>query len=229
MRVAFAGASGTGKSTLAQWLSLELGLPMNPIGARSVAKDMGFVDPVSGESRPYLVDRADLAVYHALGGMDDAADPVVRRKAASLALERWTPDSPSCRPAFQDTLQKSKIAWENDNPSFVTDRTVCDNLSYEILHSLDTLTMEKFDRTYRAMRSYDFVFFCPMKVFCNPSGDSARVSDLAYHEAYECLLRGLMEKATVGAGYLPVWYLPVPGLRDRQDLIRTILSVPRSR
>lgn len=45
MRVAFAGSSGTGKTTLATWLAAECGLPINPIGSRSIAKEMGFDSP----------------------------------------------------------------------------------------------------------------------------------------------------------------------------------------
>jgi len=41
-RIAFAGASGTSKSTLATWLSEAYGLPLNPIGAMDVANRMGF-------------------------------------------------------------------------------------------------------------------------------------------------------------------------------------------
>lgn len=50
-RIAFCGASGTGKSTLATHLSDLLGVPINPVGARSVASAMGF-------DSPYAVDRA---------------------------------------------------------------------------------------------------------------------------------------------------------------------------
>ena len=51
MRIAFAGASGTGKTTLAKYVAETFNLPFNPIGSRSVAKDMGF-------DSPYDVDKA---------------------------------------------------------------------------------------------------------------------------------------------------------------------------
>lgn len=44
-RIAFAGASGTGKSTLAKIVSEELGIPINPVGSRSVAQAMGYASP----------------------------------------------------------------------------------------------------------------------------------------------------------------------------------------
>lgn len=45
MRIAFAGASGTGKTYLATRLSAELGLELNPVGSRQVARQMGFDSP----------------------------------------------------------------------------------------------------------------------------------------------------------------------------------------
>lgn len=51
MRIAFAGASGTGKTTLASWVAQRYGIPLNPVGSRSVAKAMGF-------EHPYDADRA---------------------------------------------------------------------------------------------------------------------------------------------------------------------------
>lgn len=50
-RIAFSGASGTGKTTLMNAVNETLGLPVNPVGSRSVAKDMGF-------ESPYDVDKA---------------------------------------------------------------------------------------------------------------------------------------------------------------------------
>lgn len=45
MRVAFAGASGTGKSFLTRYVSETYGWPINPVGSRSVALAMGFASP----------------------------------------------------------------------------------------------------------------------------------------------------------------------------------------
>lgn len=55
MRVSFAGASGTGKSTLAEWLAKVLGAEVNPVGSRSVALAMGLTND-KGEADPYLAD-----------------------------------------------------------------------------------------------------------------------------------------------------------------------------
>lgn len=51
LRISFTGASGTGKTTLAEFVSVEFGIPLNPVGSRSVAKAMGF-------DSPYDVDKA---------------------------------------------------------------------------------------------------------------------------------------------------------------------------
>lgn len=50
-RIAFCGASGTGKSTLASYLAKHLSIPTNPVGSRSVSQAMGFASP-------YDVDKA---------------------------------------------------------------------------------------------------------------------------------------------------------------------------
>jgi nicotinamide riboside kinase len=51
MRIAIAGCSGTGKTTLAKAIAERFHLPLNPDGARTVAKSMGF-------DNPYDVDAA---------------------------------------------------------------------------------------------------------------------------------------------------------------------------
>lgn len=45
MRVAFAGASGTGKTVLMNYVAEKYKLPICPIGSRTVAKEMGFENP----------------------------------------------------------------------------------------------------------------------------------------------------------------------------------------
>lgn len=51
MKIAFMGAAGTGKSTLAKFVSASMDIPFVDVGSRSVANDMGF-------ARPYDVDAA---------------------------------------------------------------------------------------------------------------------------------------------------------------------------
>jgi dephospho-CoA kinase len=45
LKIAFAGASGTGKTTAATILSKKLGLEINPVGSRTVSAEMGFKSP----------------------------------------------------------------------------------------------------------------------------------------------------------------------------------------
>lgn len=53
MRIAIAGASGTGKTTIALAIAHRYQIPLNPVGARSVAKAMGL-------DSPYNVDQLGL-------------------------------------------------------------------------------------------------------------------------------------------------------------------------
>src|SRR5882724_92658 len=53
IRVAIAGASGTGKTTLAEAIADRYGLPINPVGARLIAASMNL-------SSPYDVDKLEL-------------------------------------------------------------------------------------------------------------------------------------------------------------------------
>lgn len=48
-RIAFAGASGTGKTTLARFVADRFGIPLNPVGSRSVAISMGFASPYDAD------------------------------------------------------------------------------------------------------------------------------------------------------------------------------------
>lgn len=51
-RIAFMGASGTGKSKMATWLQERYSLPDNPVGSRSVSKAMGFDSPYDVDKVP---------------------------------------------------------------------------------------------------------------------------------------------------------------------------------
>lgn len=50
LRIAFTGASGTGKTTTALLLSSDIGLPINPVGSRSVAASMNLSSPYDADA-----------------------------------------------------------------------------------------------------------------------------------------------------------------------------------
>jgi hypothetical protein len=85
MRISFAGASGTGKSTLAAWLAGRVQLPLNPVGSRSVALEMGLTNE-AGEPDPYLADERRDAEGRPL-----RAEFQRRLLAAKVAWELETP------------------------------------------------------------------------------------------------------------------------------------------
>lgn len=45
LRIAFCGASGTGKTTTSKAVAEKLGFEFNPVGSRSVSANMGFASP----------------------------------------------------------------------------------------------------------------------------------------------------------------------------------------
>jgi hypothetical protein len=126
MKIAFIGCSATGKTTLTKYINEREGWPINPVGSRSIAKEMGFVDS-KGEGKPYDVDGADQQAYiGALAWSDDhpafarsPADPHVviaaRHAKACYRPEIWDNDGnpiATVRPLFQTRLAEAKIAWE---------------------------------------------------------------------------------------------------------------------
>lgn len=151
LRVAFIGASGTGKSTLAVHLSESHGLPLNPVGSRSVAKAMGF-------ESPYDVDK-------------------VGRRAE-----------------FQRRLLTEKVEWEGARDSFVSDRTVVDNLVYTVLHDVRAVDEQMLDLVLAAMKRYTHIVYCPVKTFCNVAGDPSRVKDASYHLVYDVVATAFVKR-----------------------------------
>jgi predicted ATPase len=185
LRVALAGASGTGKTTLARFVSEVYGLPMNPVGSREVAKAMGF-------ESPYDVDRAGK------------------------------------RAGFQARLLSEKFTWERAHEGFVTDRTVCDNLTYLALHDVYAVGSETLQTVRQGLARYTHVFFCPMASFFQPGDDPARVKSRAYHEVFESCLSGLINDL-MGDGYVTRSYTlgkRCETVELRRDFVKSALGPP---
>lgn len=185
MRLAFCGASGTGKTTLARMWSRLTGDELNPVGSRSVAAEMGF-------RSPYDVDRALESTYaeYLLHG-------VAPEQAARVAMADWDrPGLPgawpvsaagrrSCRARFQAEVQRLKTLWEHSRESFVTDRTTCCDLAYSLLHCPDAVDAEFIERARIHMARYDLVVAFEIACFIDVDRDPARLPDLDYHARWE--------------------------------------------
>jgi hypothetical protein len=182
LRVAFTGASGTGKSTLTEWASQEFALPINPIGSRSVSQTMGFLSP-------YDVDAAGK------------------------------------RGEFQRRLLSEKAAWERDMGSFVTDRSVLDNLAYTILHDVHSIDGKTLDDVRVALRRYTHVVFCPIDAVFKPGSDPARVMSKTYHEVFEQVLHGMLSSSGIDE---ELHVLGSPDLEERKAYLRGVFAHGRA-
>lgn len=149
-RVAFFGASGTGKTRIMNTIAAKYEIPIVPIGARSVAIEMGFASPYDAD-------------------------------AAGKRLE------------LQERVFHTKLQWELDHRSFVTDRTVFDNLVYATMHGCaDRITLQEIDRYRDGMLRYTTVFFLPVAAFHHIGSDPMRIPNMGYHILFETLGRALL-------------------------------------
>jgi len=183
LRVAMAGSSGVGKTTLAKFISETYDVPCNPVGSRSVAAQMGF------DVSPYDVDKAGR------------------------------------RAEFQARLLQEKVAWEQTQDSFVTDRTTADNLTYTALHDVHSITSATLERASMGLARYTHIFLCEMDSFFDPGSDSARVKDKSYHLVFEACLKGVL-MAHTGASRPPLVFRVVRGstLEERKAYVKRVID-----
>lgn len=232
-RIAFAGSSGTGKTTLAKYVAEHLKIPFNPVGARSVAESLGFIDEETGEPRPYDVDRASLLVYREFMAGTEISNgpwPNSRRLAAKEAIERFKvqPNSISCRGLFQAELMRQKIEWEvgHFNEGFVTDRTACDQLVYGAIHDIRAVDEHLVEMALRHTESYTHIFVTPSNVFRDGAQDGARVNDETYHRIFDMFLEGTLQEALLASDSedynMKVWHLGMADLGLRKDYLRKV-------
>jgi len=207
MRIAFIGASGTGKTTLAKWVAETYSLPLNPVGARSVARDMGF-------ETPYDVDQADADTYGKALLQGSTLD-----EAACAAMREWSGHGESVRAQFQLQLHREKLRWERKHEDFVSDRSPLDDMAYAIQHCCGAVDTDFILRAVNHVRLLDALFFCPLTAFYAHDGDKCRVEDRTYHHIFEMILRGI-----VAGEKIPTVTLHEPGLQERKARIGTIIS-----
>lgn len=215
-RIAFTGASGTGKSTLATWVADKLALPLNPVGARSVAKQLGFVNE-AGDPDPYQVDRANLLTYEMALAMGDS--PEVAAAKACSAFAKNGQAAVTCRELFQYRTLVAKIAWEeiHHTSGYVTDRTTCDNLAYAALQNPRRCDASDYRvKSLRHMRNYTDVFFCPIQSFHSLGDDTARDPNKGYHHVYEMLLYGALSASLIPFHEI---FRKVSGILERQEAV----------
>ena len=213
MRIAFCGASGTGKTTLATWLAEELGISFNPVGSRSTAASMGF-------SNPYDVDKSSLQAYQESLAHDakEGREPSLV-DAARNAFEQFIPGDETVRGLFQQKLQLAKIEWETEHDSFVSDRTTVDDFVYCALHNVGAIDEAFIERAAAHLARYDLIFFTPVDAFIKIGGDPNRVADKAYHYVFETIADGALIWWLGNDWNEKVCVLGLEGLEERRELV----------
>lgn len=165
MKIALTGASGTGKTTLANQLAAHYNLPLeqyeHPYGSgRMTSLSRALAYEFCGVDQPYEVDRQGMRRQFQWEG-------IKRKRDWELA----------------------------HSSGFVTDRTHLDWLTYSVLHDIDLATDEAFNAAcFEYANGYDLIVFCTMQRFFNLGTDSARKSSVLYQEIYEANLSASLGK-----------------------------------
>jgi predicted ATPase len=146
-------------------------------------------------------------------------NPVGSRSVAAAMgyASPYDVDQAGKRAEFQRELVVQKLAWEAVHESFVTDRTPVDNLAYSIMHCVDDVDDEALKRTRAGLARYTHIIFTHMAGFHSTAGDPARIQDTAYHEVFECLCEGLLERY-LGLG-TKLLHLHFKGAETREQVV----------
>ena len=207
MRIGLCGPSGTGKTTIARMLSERFHVPINPVGSRSTAEVLGFTNP-------YDVDLANQPAYNA--AVLEGLTPDLAAQAAVSDYNNYGSKGNTCRTMFQRRLQTEKIEWENNHDRFITDRTTIDDYCYTAMHAPYSLSDEFELNAAKHMLRYDLVLFCSMDAFINVGDDPARQQSLAYHRAFERMVKACLDQ------WISCMYGKVPPLPTREDYIMEV-------
>jgi predicted ATPase len=165
VKIAFFGASGTGKTTLAKEVSARLGIPLNPVGSRSTAEAMGY-------QTPYEV--------HAAGRSEEFQIQLSKSK------QRWE----SNRESFvTDRTGADEWAYASEHSPQLTNK-----VSYEKDFKIWVGTLDYGNRLVNITSRYDLIFFTPIDVFHDVGEDPARLKDLDYHRRSESRMLGFMDR-----------------------------------
>lgn len=126
MRIAIAGASGTGKTTLARAIAERYSLPINPVGARSVALSMGF-------DNPYDIDQAGRRVEFQRRLFEE-------KRAWELANDRFVTDR-----SYLDNLTYCALHMAEHLPDNAIEGYREAMARYEVVFVLDRADFQRLD------------------------------------------------------------------------------------
>jgi len=127
-------------------------------------------------------------------------NPVGARSVAqAMGFESpYDADAAGRRAEMQRRIVTEKIAWEAAHESFVTDRTTLDNLTYTILHDVDSLDEELYEKHVEAVRRYTHIFYCPQG-YVPFKPDGVRRNSETYQRIFDHVLAGLLKE------HAPFW------------------------
>ena len=195
-RIAFCGASGTGKTTLARRLAHHLNIPLGFWGNRLTARNMGFAK----------AQDTDIAVREVYSRK--RAEGYDAETAAYAAIRaRGQDDTRSnCRDLFQEMQRASKRVWEDNTLAFVTDRTYIDGHIYHEMAGGRPCVQETLCFTEEV---YGAIIYLPLANGQWLDGDPVRQG--IDHEAFDVRAQELLDRVYTG---FTVVITPQPGSID---------------